>query len=71
MKTPKTRRILGYSRISHKGGDGEIITHHINDVCNTLCVARHETTAIYVIEWNEEQDSDTRQHAGTRGDAPY
>lgn len=49
MKSPKTQRILGYSR----GSDtkGRIVKHHINNVCNTICVARRDTTAIYVIEY--------------------
>lgn len=67
--TPKTRRILGYSR-GHVGNKHDL-THHIVDLSPAMVCQKGGTTAIYVIEWNEEQDSDTRQSAGTRCDAPY
>ena len=40
--------ILGYSRSQSRGG--EIVTHHLNTVCNTLCVARRQNTMIYVFQ---------------------
>ena len=50
-----TKRILGYSRSSHEGG--RIVKHHINEVANAVCVARRESTMVYVIEWDEIDDT--------------
>lgn len=56
----KTKRILGYSRDDWGG----IKNHHINEVCNTLCVARRVNTMIYVIEWDEQwEDGNQLRHA--------
>ena len=34
---------------------GRIVKHHINEVANAVCVARRESTMVYVIEWDEEK----------------
>lgn len=47
-----TKRILGYTRDTK----GKVVSRSVSDIANCVMGTRGGTTAVYVIEWNEETE---------------
>lgn len=67
MKGFTTKRILGYTRSGDRGG--RVVSHHINEVANAVCVARRDNTQVYVIEYEEVETEP--QEGRSDGDADH